>query len=119
MTEFDSIRVINDLDFSNCDFPNELSHYEFREIDFSNSDLSNKNLFNDNPPWEIMSGAYLPKYENNKKQTAIITKGIPITLRVASSRSKIPIDPIINSIGIIYSLKVIFKSIPPLSTNWS
>ena len=34
------------INYNNCDFPNEMSHYEFREVDFSNSDLSNKNLFN-------------------------------------------------------------------------
>ena len=45
-----------------------------------------------------MSGAYCPKYENNKKHIAIITNGIPITLRVASSKIKIPIIPMINSI---------------------
>ena len=76
-------------------------------------------LFKESPPWEIISGAYLPKYENNKKHIAIITSGIPITLRVASSKINIPIVPIINSSGIVYSPKVIFKRIPPLSTSWS
>ena len=37
MPEFDSIREINDLDFSNCDFPNTLSFYDFQNVDFSNS----------------------------------------------------------------------------------
>ena len=58
-------------------------------------------LFNESPPWEIISGAYLPKYENNKKQIAIITNGKPIALLVASSKIKIPVIPIINSIGIL------------------
>jgi len=48
-----------------------------------------------------MSGAYLPKNENNKKQIAITTRGKPITLLVASSKIKIPLIPIINSIGIL------------------
>jgi len=39
-------RIISSVDYSNCDFPNELLHYDFREVDFSNSDLSNTNLFN-------------------------------------------------------------------------
>ena len=39
-------QIIISRDYSNCEFPNEISHYEFREVDFSNSDLSNKNLFN-------------------------------------------------------------------------
>ena len=66
----------------------------------------------------MISGAYWPKYENSKKQIAIITKGIPITLLVASSNIKIPHIPIINSMGIIiFSANVIFKRMPPLSTN--
>ena len=32
---------------------------------------------------------------------AITTKGIPITLLVASNKIKIPVEPIINSIGIL------------------
>ncbi|MDC0168359.1 pentapeptide repeat-containing protein [Candidatus Nitrosopelagicus sp.] len=39
-------QIIISRNYNNCDFPNEMSHYEFREVDFSNSDLSNKNLFN-------------------------------------------------------------------------
>ena len=65
-----------------------------------------------------MSGAYLPKNENNKKQIAIITKGKPITLLVASSKIRIPIIPIVNSIGMsIFLPKLIFKRNPPLSTS--
>ena len=77
-------------------------------------------LLRDSPPWEIISGAYFPKKENSKKQIAIITRGIPITLLVASSKIKIPQIPIINSIGIsILSPNEILRSIPPLSTSWS
>ena len=57
------------------------------------------NLFSESPPWEIISGAYLPKYEKSKKQTAMITKGKPIALLVASSNIKIPKLPRINSTG--------------------
>ena len=49
----------------------------------------------------------MPKYENNKKHIAIMTRGTPITLRVASSKINIPIVPIINSIGIVYSPKAV------------
>ena len=48
---------------------------------------------------------------------AIITKGIPITLLVASNRIKIPQIPIINSTGIIDSPKFNLSKIPPLSTS--
>ena len=65
-----------------------------------------------------MSGAYFPKYENNKKQIAIITNGKPIALLVASSKIKIPLIPIINSIGILmFSPKLKIKRTPPLSTS--
>ena len=47
----------------------------------------------------MISGAYLPKYENNKKHIAIITKGKPIALLVASKRIRIPQLPIISSAG--------------------
>jgi len=78
------------------------------------------NLFNESPPWEIISGAYLPKYEKSKKQTAIITRGNPNTLLVASINIKIPQLPIINSTGKLnFSQIVTVKRIPPLSTNWS
>ena len=78
------------------------------------------NLFNESPPWEIISGAYLPKYEKSKKQIAIITRGNPNTLLVASINIKIPQLPIINSTGKLnFSQIVTVKRIPPLSTNWS
>ena len=48
---------------------------------------------------EIISGKYLPKKENSKKQIATITSGTPITRLVDSRRAKIPNDPINNSIG--------------------
>ena len=57
------------------------------------------NLLSESPPCEIISGAYLPKYENNKKQIAIITRGKPIALLVASSKIMIPKLPMINSMG--------------------
>ena len=44
--EYVSKITINLADFSNCEFPNELSHYQFYNVDFSNSDLSGTNLFN-------------------------------------------------------------------------
>ena len=59
------------------------------------------NLFKDNPAWAINSGICLPNKENNKKITAIITKGNPIALLVASNNIKIPVAPIINSYGIL------------------
>ena len=49
----------------------------------------------------MISGAYLPKYENNKKQIAIITRGIPIALLVASNKITIPIIPMIISTGTV------------------
>ena len=66
----------------------------------------------------MISGAYLPKYENSKKQTAIITKGNPIALLVASKRIKIPKLPIINSIGKFkFSPILTLNKTPPLSTR--
>ena len=50
----------------------------------------------------------------NSGKIAIITKGRPIALLVASSRIKIPVVPIINSTGIAFSPNVYFKRIPPL-----
>ena len=67
---------------------------------------------------KIISGAYLPKYENNRKQPAIITKGKPIALLVASKRIKIPHPPKINSNGKFNVSDIFrFKRTPPLSTN--
>ena len=64
--------------------------------------------------------AHEKSIENNKKIIAIMANGFPITLLVASSKIKIPIVPIINSIGIlIFSPKVMFKRTPPLSISWS
>ena len=57
---------------------------------------------------------------NNKKQIAIITKGKPIALLVASKRIRIPQLPIINSTGKLkFSLIFILNKTPPLSTSWS
>ena len=47
----------------------------------------------------------------------MMAKGIPITIPVASSKIKIPIVPIINSIGILIPPKVIYKRTPPLSIS--
>ena len=78
------------------------------------------NLLSESPPWEIISGAYLPKYENNKKQIAIITNGRPIALLVASSKIRIPRLPIINSTGNLKLSPIkILNRTPPRSTNWS
>ena len=66
-----------------------------------------------------MSGAYFPKYENSKKQIAMITKGRPIALLVASKRIKIPIAPIISSTGTLNPNISLTKSIPPLLTRSS
>ena len=66
-----------------------------------------------------MSGAYFPKYENNKKQTAIITKGSPIALLVASKRIKIPIEPMMSSTGTLYPNISLTKRMPPLLTRSS
>ena len=47
-----------------------------------------------------------------------MTNGIPITLRVASRRIKIPNKPIISSTGITkFSLIFILSSTPPRATN--
>ena len=65
----------------------------------------------------LASGTYF-KSQKKKKQIAIITNGIPITLRVASRRIKIPNKPIISSMGITkFSLIFILSSTPPRATN--
>ena len=64
-----------------------------------NEAVNTTNLFIESPPCEIISGKYLPKKENSKKQIATITSGTPITRLVDSRRAKIPNDPINNSIG--------------------
>ena len=66
-----------------------------------------------------MSGAYFPKYENNKKQIAIITNGSPIALLVASKSIIIPIAPIINSTGTLNPNISFTKRMPPLLTRSS
>ena len=67
----------------------------------------------------MISGAYFPKYENNKKQIAIITNGNPIALLVASKSIKIPVAPIINSTGKLNPNIFLTKRIPPLLTRSS
>ena len=67
----------------------------------------------------MMSGAYFPKYENSKKQIAMITKGRPISLLVASKSIKIPIAPMINSTGTLYPNISLTKRMPPLLTRSS
>ena len=57
--------------------------------------------------------------ENSKKKIAIITKGNPIALLVASKSIKIPIDPIINSMGILNPNISLIKRMPPLFTRSS
>ena len=60
---------------------------------------------------------YLP--ENKRKQIAIITKGNPIALLVASKSIKIPVAPIISSTGTLNPNISLTKRIPPLFTRSS
>ena len=68
---------------------------------------------------DIISGAYFPKYENKRKQIAIITRGKPIALLVASNKINIPKVPIINSTGTLKPNISFTNNIPPLLTKLS
>ena len=57
--------------------------------------------------------------ENNRKQIAIITKGKPIALLVASNNIKIPKVPIISSTGTLKPNNSFTNKIPPLFTKSS
>ena len=48
MEKFVGIQRIQDLNFSNCNFPKDLSNYDFKNVDFSNSNISNTILRNTN-----------------------------------------------------------------------